>query len=232
MTSACLLTRTGCWLTLGWLAFSVQAQPVPAAEAAPSPQELQQRAQQRAQERQDILHTRSQIDARRVEGEKACWQRFAVDNCLREVRAQAREQDTALRERELRINSEERQEKASERLRAIEQKQREKHAPAPMTSSTKQGAQPAVKTPAELAREQQERQTAAQQRAAAQAQREAAHTAGVAEREAKSEAERAQRVQALQALQDKQKAAEARRARGAEPRRGEPLPTPKGLPQP
>jgi len=167
MTSACLLTRTGCWLTLGWLAFSVQAQPVPAAEAAPSPQELQQRAQQRAQERQDILHTRSQIDARRVEGEKACWQRFAVDNCLREVRAQAREQDTALRERELRINSEERQEKASERLRAIEQKQREKHAPAPMTSSTKQGAQPAVKTPAELAREQQERQTAAQQRAAA-----------------------------------------------------------------
>lgn len=229
MTSACLLTRTGCWLTLGWLAFSVQAQPVPAAEAAPSPQELQQRAQQRAQERQDILHTRSQIDARRVEGEKACWQRFAVDNCLREVRAQAREQDTALRERELRINSEERQEKASERLRAIEQKQREKHAPAPMTSSTKQGAQPAVKTPAELAREQQERQTAAQQRAAAQAQREAAHTAGVAEREAKSEAERAQRVQALQ---DKQKAAEARRARDAEPRRGEPLPTPKGLPQP
>lgn len=229
MTSACLLTRTGCWLTLGWLAFSVQAQPVPAAEAAPSPQELQQRAQQRAQERQDILHTRSQIDARRVEGEKACWQRFAVDNCLREVRAQAREQDTALRERELRINSEERQEKASERLRAIEQKQREKHAPAPMISSTKQGAQPAVKTPAELAREQQERQTAAQQRAAAQAQREAAHTAGVAEREAKSEAERAQRVQALQ---DKQKAAEARRARGAEPRRGEPLPTPKGLPQP
>ena len=230
MTSACLLTRTGCWLTLGWLAFSVQAaQPVPAADAAPSPQELQQRAQQRAQERQDILHTRSQIDARRVEGEKACWQRFAVDNCLREVRAQAREQDTALRERELRINSEERQEKASERLRAIEQKQREKHAPAPMTSSTKQGAQPAVKTPAELAREQQERQTAAQQRAAAQVQREAAHTAGVAEREAKSEAERAQRVQALQ---DKQKAAEARRARGAEPRRGEPLPTPKGLPQP
>lgn len=214
---------------MGWLAFSVQAQPVPAAEAAPSPQELQQRAQQRAQERQDILHTRSQIDARRVEGEKACWQRFAVDNCLREVRAQAREQDTALRERELRINSEERQEKASERLRAIEQKQREKHAPAPMTSSTKQGAQPAVKTPAELAREQQERQTAAQQRAAAQVQREAAHTAGVAEREAKSEAERAQRVQALQ---DKQKAAEARRARGAEPRRGEPLPTPKGLPQP
>lgn len=229
MTSACLLTRTGCWLTLGWLAFSVQAQPVPAADAAPSPQELQQRAQQHAQERQDILHRRSQIDARRVEGEKACWQRFAVDNCLREVRAQAREQDTALRERELRINSEERQEKASERLRAIEQKQREKHAPAPMTSSTKQGAQPAVKTPAELAREQQERQTAAQQRAAAQAQREAAHTAGAAEREAKSEAERAQRVQALQ---DKQKAAEARRARGAEPRRGEPLPTPKGLPQP
>lgn len=229
MTSACLLTRTGCWLTLGWLAFSVQAQPVPAADAAPSPQELQQRAQQRAQERQDILHTRSQIDARRVEGEKACWQRFAVDNCLREVRAQAREQDTALRERELRINSEERQEKASERLRAIAQKQREKHAPAPMTSSTKQGAQPAVKTPAELAREQHERQTAAQQRAAAQAQREAAHTAGAAEREAKSEAERAQRVQALQ---DKQKAAEARRARGAEPRRGEPLPTPKGSPQP
>jgi hypothetical protein len=36
----------------------------------------------------------------------------------------------------------------------------------------------------------------------------------------------------VQALQDKQKAAEARRARGAEPRRGEPLPTPKGLPQP
>ena len=37
-------------------------------------------------------------------------------------------------------------------LRQLERGKREKHAPAPMTSSTKQGAQPAVKTPAALSR--------------------------------------------------------------------------------
>ncbi len=63
-----------------------------------------------------------------------------MERCLGEARAAAREEDNALHERELRLNREERQEKANERLRAIERKQREKPAPAPVTVTPRDGS--------------------------------------------------------------------------------------------
>lgn len=111
-------------LALGVLAVAAHAQDVLAPDDQAHEALLQQRAQARAQERAEIARARGAVMARKQEAEKACWQRFAVERCLGEARAAAREEDNALHERELRLNREERQEKANERLRAIERKQR------------------------------------------------------------------------------------------------------------
>lgn len=185
--------------------------------------QLQQRAAVRAQERADIATAGQALKARQQAAEKACWQRFAVENCLSKVRTAAREEENVLDERELRINREERQEKASERLRAIEQKQREKQAPAPVTATARDGS-------ATLSLE--ARQTEAQQRAAEQERRVQNHEAAIATQQAEQAQERAN---ALQAQAEKQAAAQARRASKAEDiarRTGTPLPVPAVIPKP
>ncbi|MGN1056051.1 MAG: hypothetical protein ACI4QS_04955, partial [Comamonas sp.] len=130
MNTSCWLNRWLSCLALGLLGVSAQAQTsesaTPSDDAQAHQAQLQQRATLRAQERAEIIAKRAEIEAQKQAAEKECWQKFAVESCLRTVRAQAREQDKPLREQELRLNSEERQEKSAERLRAIEQKQREK----------------------------------------------------------------------------------------------------------
>ena len=180
-------------------------------------------AQARAQERAEIARARSAVMARKQEAEKACWQRFAVERCLGEARAAAREEDNALHERELRLNREERQEKANERLRAIERKQREKPAPAPVTVTPRDGS-------GVLSTE--TRATEAQKRAAEQARRVQAHEASAA---AKQQEQAQARAKAAQEYQAKQAEAAARRASKADEiagRKGAPLPVPEGLPKP
>lgn len=83
---------------------------------------LEQRAQTRDRERAEIEQARQTIEARRKEAETACWQRFAVEHCLRDARQTAREQELPLRQREQELKQQERQEKADARLRQIEQK--------------------------------------------------------------------------------------------------------------
>lgn len=203
---------------------------------------LKQRAQVREQAQQDIAQQRQQIEARQQEAEKACWQRFAVEDCLRNVRAQAREQDNVLRARELQINNEERQEKAAERLRAIEQKKREKQANAPVNSSVRSQPvavpqapspqQPAAKTQAEIEQAEAQRAQAAQERAAETEARQAQQRTEMTEREL-TEAER--RAKVKKNMQDKQQAAEAHRASKADDianRKGAPLPIPDSVPKP
>lgn len=175
------------------------------------------------QERAEIARERSVIEARKQAAEKACWQRFAVENCLSKARTAAREEDNVLHERELRLNREERQEKADERLRAIERKQREKPAPAPVTVTPRDGS-------GVLSTE--TRATEAQKRAAEQARRVQSHEASVA---AKQQAQAQSRAKAAQEYQAKQAEAEARRASKADEiarRKGAPLPIPETLPKP
>lgn len=210
-------------LALGVLAVAAHAQGALAPDDQAHEALLQQRAQARAQERAEIARARSAVMARKQEAEKACWQRFAVERCLGEARAAAREEDNALHERELRLNREERQEKANERLRAIERKQREKPAPVPVTVTPRDGS-------GVLSTE--TRATEAQKRAAEQARRVQAHEASAA---AKQQEQAQARAKAAQEYQAKQAEAAARRASKADEiagRKGAPLPVPEGLPKP
>jgi len=143
------------------------AQPAPGTEA-------------QAQARRDALRAQIQserraIDARRLQEEGACYRQFAVEDCLRGARARARTADDALRQRELQINDEERREKAGQRLKDIEDKQREQQErlqagerPAPMQGAPRTDAQ---------ARERAQREQDARERARQQQQREAGHAA-------------------------------------------------------
>lgn len=178
-------------------------------------------ASAREAERADIERQRAAIAATQAQEEKACWQRFAVEDCLKDVRARARAQLAPLRARELELNQQERQERAAERLRAIEAKRANAPPPAPVQAHTR-------KPVPDVALRQQEgaRAKEAAERAAQQRQRQADHARRVQEREA-AEAER--RSKAEQAWSEKQRRAQQRREeaqQSAQPQRGQPLPVP------
>ena len=80
-------------------------------------------AAHRKTERDRIAREREALTARRQQEEAVCYQRFAVEDCLRGVRVKARETHDRLRAQEIELNDAERREKAAERLRAIEDKQ-------------------------------------------------------------------------------------------------------------
>ena len=247
MKSLVSLTPLAHVTALCMLAFAAQAQSGAPGDEKAYAQQLQQRSQARAAERAEMAQLQQQITQRRTQAEQACWQRFAVEDCLRNVRAQERTEMNQLRERELRINNEERQDKADERLREIARKQQQGTTPArvqmlPRNAPAGTAQQPATpasaaptapeKTPADIAREQSQRQIDAQQRAAEQAQRLQAHEGAVAAH-ALTEAERRNRVK--KNMQQKQEQAQSRRERKADDiaaRKGAPLPIPQGSPQP
>ena len=239
MKFSCLPLRTLTVLAASGLALMAHAQvAVPDQQAHEAL--LQERAQVREQLQQEIAQQRKQIDARKLEGEKACWQRFAVESCLRDVRAQAREQDNVLRSRELDIHNEARQEKAAERLRAIAQKKSEKQASAPVSTNVrgKEAVVPVAPQPVDKAQPEAEPAQAAQaaqaakERAAQTSARVAQHQADMAEH-VLTDAER--RAKVKKNMQDKQQAADARRAAKADDiqkRKGAPLPIPENLLKP
>lgn len=242
MKSPCVSFRSLTVLAASVWALSAAAQPESAADAAAHSALLQERAQMRAQARSEIAQQRLQIEARKLEAEKACWQRFAVEGCLRDVRAQAREQDNVLRTRELDISSEERQEKTAERLRAIEQKKAEKQAPGPVTATPRGEAplqmRPQVdgsnvpapaKTPEDIAQAQAERDAQARERAQQTQSRVEQQQLQAAQQEA---ADAQRRARLKKEMLAKQKAAQERRERQADEianRKGAPLPVPENL---
>lgn len=75
-----------------------------------------------------IRHERGSIKAKLRKDEAACYQQFAVEDCLRTVRADVRQAEGRLRVQEIELNDAERKEKAAARLRSIEEKQRIKPA--------------------------------------------------------------------------------------------------------
>ena len=243
MKSVCMLSRALFLVAGVTLAMASSAETILSAQPDFEAQ-MQERAQMREQARKEIAQQRKAIEARKQDAEKACWKRFAVEDCLRKVRTQAREEDNALHATELRLNTEERQDKAAQRQRAIAQKQGEKHVPAPVQVTPRGGVEmgtahpipatvfPEGKSAAEIESAQTQRDREAQARALAQAQRQQKQQAEVVERER----EQAERSAAFQKeMQDKQAQAEKRRASKADDiakRKGAPLPIPEGLPKP
>ena len=149
-------------------------------------------AAERAEARAQIAKERKGNESALLENEKICYQRFAVTDCLKKVRSQSYEQERALRQRELAINAQERDERTATQRGArakkqqdfenkrhsnpldggalrepdLEQRQRARDA-----AATKRAAD--ERNPQELAAEQQQRQQDAALRAA-EAQKKAA----------------------------------------------------------
>lgn len=242
MKSSCVSLRSLTVLAASLWVLGAGAQAMPVADASAHSALLEQRAQMRAQARDEIAEQRQRIEARKLQAEKVCWQRFAVENCLRDVRAQARAQDNVLRTRELDISSEERQEKTAERLRSIDQKMAEKQMPGPVTASPRgeaplqmhpqaesSNAPAPAKTPQEIAQAQADRDAQARERAQQTQWRLEQQQLQAAQQEA-LEAERRARVK--KEMLAKQKAAQERRERKADEianRKGAPLPVPENL---
>lgn len=188
--------------------------------------------QQIASERARLAAERARVAERFAAEERACHQRFAVNDCLRRNQAWQREQLGELRRQEILLNDNERQRRAAERLERLDAKQQAappaaaapadvaspapRAAPAPGRKPEPGSPAPSARDPAEIARYQ-DALRRKQERAAAAAAEHAAEAAA-AQQEARRHAERV-------------RAAEERRARieqrnAADPSRAAPLPTP------
>lgn len=75
-----------------------------------------------AAERKRIAMERSQAEAAFAVEEKACYGRFAVNDCIDEARARRRGLLSGLRKQEIVLDDAERKQKSQERLREIEQR--------------------------------------------------------------------------------------------------------------
>jgi len=92
-------------------------------------------------ERLRIQDARKQVQAESEQANAACYQKFAVSDCLRDVRAKNRPLLDALRRQEIILNDLERQAKAMEALIKIEEKSLGEAKSPPATFSGRPGAQ-------------------------------------------------------------------------------------------
>lgn len=165
-----------------------------------------------AEERERIRKARGAIEDTLQRAQAACYQRFAVEDCLRAARRQAREAQAVLRQQETAMDDRERRERAAQRLKSIEERQstRAADAPpvigrgAPQPPATRQRAQPKpqARPPDAIAARQEERRLALQQRAEVERQRQAQKRQAALERK-----ERLQQRQAQDAARGRQPAA-------------------------
>ena len=152
-----------------------------------------------AHERARIHQQRQAIDRALQQVQTACYQRFAVEDCLRKERRMAHQAHAILRQRESALDAAERQERAAQRLRTLAEHEKTRPAPLPATSAVP-GAVPLA--PADRARPAQ-----AQARARQQQEKRAAHQTSQADAIAAHAAGAAKARQ----LQDEKKAAAAQR---------------------
>ena len=94
----------------------------PAQQAAADVQLLER---QEAQEHARIAADREQTQARGVQLETACYQRFAVNDCLAKVRGEKREVLADLRRQEIALNDAARKRRAADQLLRIDARVRE-----------------------------------------------------------------------------------------------------------
>jgi len=98
------------------------------------------------------------------QAEAACYQRFAVEDCLRAERRSARAQRAVLQQREAVISDAERRERAALRLKDVAQRQAARDAetpPAPRVAAPRRAKESDAQAPQQRARKQNEREAAA-----------------------------------------------------------------------
>lgn len=104
------------------------------------PAAAQNQQAEEAAERARIASERTRIEAEFEQANKACYQKFAVNDCISDARAKRRELLADLRRQELVLNDADRRRRSSERLEEIEKKTADRRAaqasaPAPAASA-------------------------------------------------------------------------------------------------
>lgn len=183
--------------------------PLPPTKAAvPATPKVQTNAYAaRAQERVQLDSQRKAIDTALQQAEAACYQRFAVQDCLNRERRRARQATAPLAQRQVALDEAERRERAALRRSDLAERQQIQSLPGPVGPNR-------VRTPDDAPDVlQQERAYEAQQRAQQLQQRQQQRAAELAEQmpQRAAAAEKAR-----QRLEEKQQAAERRRARALE----------------
>ncbi len=165
------------------------------------------------------------------QAEAACYQRFAVEDCLSDVRKRHRQALAQLRQQEQAMRAQERQQQQRERAQQLQEKQQAQ----PPVRSMPPASSALVAREREQAQAQAERASAAaaraqQQRERLQAQqsREAQRAAQVAEREAAARAQFQQKQQAAQQRRIRYEQAQQERQATNQPQAAD-LPVPQGL---
>lgn len=196
---------------------SAVAQPVASPDDVQEPGRQAAVAQRKA-EHERIHRERDAVKAKRQRDEAACYQRFAVEDCLRGVRAGVREAEGRLRTQEIELNDAERREKAAERLKSIEEKQAGAAPARPSAGGSSPDAtlRKAPHEPESMKsqRDQEALHRAQQQRSRVQqqAQEQAARSSGSAQRAAQA---RSRHEQALKAAEERRARVEKSRAEAA-----------------
>ena len=165
------------------------------------------------------------------QAEAACYQRFAVEDCLSDVRKRHRQALAQLRQQEQAMRTQERQQQQRERAQQLQEKQQAQ----PPVRSMPPASSALVAREREQAQARAERASAAaaraqQQRERLQAQqsREAQRAAQVAEREAAARAQFQQKQQAAQQRRIRYEQAQQERQATNQPQAAD-LPVPQGL---
>ncbi len=163
------------------------------------------------------------------QAEAACYQRFAVEDCLSDVRKRHRQALAQLRQQEQAMRAQERQQQQRERAQQLQEKQQAQPPVRPMPPASsalvareREQAQ-AERASAAAARAQQQRE-----RLQAQQSREAQRAAQVAEREAAARAQFQQKQQAAQQRRIRYEQAQQERQATHQPQAAD-LPVPQGL---
>ena len=196
------MTHTRLAFSLALLLACVPGVPALAAEATDDSARAAAVVHRKA-EHERIRHEREALQSQRVKDEAVCYRQFAVEDCLRAVRTQVRVAEARLRTQEINLNDAERKEKAADRLKSIEKKQR----PVPVAKAAVGGQpeanlrKPAADPQATKAQRDHDAQLRAQQqhtRVQKQAQEQAARSAESADRAAQARSRHAETLRAAQ----------------------------------
>ena len=174
-------------------------------------------------QRAHLQRQRQALEQALRQAETACYQRFAVEDCLRQERQKARKAQVDLRQQETAIDTAQRRERAAQRLSEMAERERTRPVPAPVAprapSLPPAPAQEAPRAAAEdaaaaarlnAATRAAERKQQARERASQQQQKRKAHQTNQAQAVS---AQAAQAAKARQQREEKNAAAAQRRAR-------------------
>jgi len=180
----------------GWAGAQPTERAVPPVPMHDNAAERQATAQAREQERESIKREQQAVDTRLQQAQAACYQRFAVEDCLQLERSKAREARARLSQRAAVLDDVERRERAAQRLDSIAERQNTRTVPVPAPVKR-------TERPSQADRE-------ARERAQRQQEKRAAHQA---EQPHQIQIREEQAAQARQKQEEKREAAAAHKAR-------------------